>query len=359
MQPIGNTPLTGRLAQSLGTTTIELLLADSGLTDQSACVNRIRRALISHTVGSTSSSRIGAYRVRDLKTRVREALTFATTFAYREFSVVLPRLIRDLDTAQRQATNSRTVKTVLELLGEVFVATSEVMNERHEDDVAVIAANQAINAGKECGDRDLGKSLVLRGHAVKARALLESGYPFRARNALRDGLPLYKDLERSSDWEPVAAVGSWLLTVAQLEAHTGNGDNVATKLEVARRLAQRASDVPNKQVQTFTTSTVAMTAMRLLTEVGNGALALDYARDMPWESLTPEQRARTLIDATRAHLLLGSPEKALESLLEAEEFAPEELIKRGAVVAIIAEVESHVVEPHLTMLHDFVNRLYG
>lgn len=359
VQPIGNTPLTERLAQSLGTTTIELLLTDSGLEDQNGCVNRFKLALTSRTGHSTSLGRVTTRQVRDLETRVEKALTFATTGAYRELSVVLPRLISNLDTARGQATNNRTVKTVLRLLAEVFLATSEVMNELHEHDVAVIAANQAIIAGKEWGDHATGKCLVLRGHTVKARALLESGYPLRARNALRDGIPLYKDLEGLNDWEPVEAVGSWLLMFAELDARAGNGDNVATRLETARRLAQRASEVPNKQVQTFTTSTVAMAAMRLAVEVGNGTLALDYARDMPWESLTPEQRARTLIDATRAHLLLGSPEKALESLLEAEEFAPEELIKRGAVVAIIAEVQSHVVEPHLTTLHDFVNRLYG
>ena len=66
VQPIGNTPLTERLAQSLGTTTIELLLADSDLEDQNGCVNRTKRALIPHTGPSTSSSRISTYRVSDL-----------------------------------------------------------------------------------------------------------------------------------------------------------------------------------------------------------------------------------------------------------------------------------------------------
>jgi len=359
VQPIGNTPLTERLAQSLGTTTIELMLADSGLEDQNGCLNRFKLALTSRTGHSTSLGRVTTRQVRDLETRVEKALTFATTGAYRELSVVLPRLISNLDTARGQATNNRTVKTVLGLMAEVFLATSEVMNELHEHDVAVIAANQAIIAGKEWGDQATGKCLVLCGHTAKARALLESGYPLRARDALRDGIPLSKDIERLNDSEPVDAVGSWLLVLAELGVRTGNSNDVTTKLEAARKLAQRASEAHNDQVQTFTTTTVAMAALRLAVEVGNGALALDYARDIPWESLIPEQRARTLIDATRAHLLLGSPAKALESLLEAEEFAPEELIKRGAVVAIIAEVQSNVVESHLTMLHDFVNRLYG
>ncbi len=358
-QQISNTPLTGRLAQLLGTTTVELLLADSGLEDQSRCIKRIKLALTSRTSLSTSSSRIATHRVRDLEIRVEEALEYVATGAYRELSVVLPRLIRDLDTARERATNDRTVKTVLRLLAEGFLATSEVMNLLHEHDVAVMAANQAIIAGKEWGDLVTGKCLVLRGHSAKVRALLESGYLFRAREASLDGMPSSNEIERLNDSETVDAVGSWLLVLAGLAMRTGNRNDVGTRLDDARKLAQRASEAHNNQMQTFTTTTVAMSALRLAVEIGNGALALDYSHDETLKSLRPQQQADVWIDVARAHLLLKSPQKALAKLLGVEKFAPDELIKRGTVVVIVDEIAGQVADPYLTMLHDFANRLYG
>lgn len=356
-QPIRNTPLTERLAQSLGTFTIELLLADSDLENESGCVNRFKLALTSHTVRTSSSSRVTTRQVRGLETRVDKALAFAASGAYRELSVILPRLINNLNAVRGQTTNGRTVKTALRLLAEVYLATSGVMNELHEHDVAVIAADRVIVAGEEWGNEVPGKCLVLRGQVAKARSLLDSGYPNRARDVLGDGIALYKEIEQLNDSEQVNAVGSWLLLRAELDARCGNDIGVKTKLEDARKLAQRASGARNNKEQTFTTTVVAMAALRLSLEIGDGTLALKYLRDVVLISLRSEQQARVLIDVARAYILVDSPEKALRMLLKAEKLAPQEL-GRGDVFTTIVEIQSHVGEPHASTLCSLVSRLY-
>lgn len=359
VQPIGNTPLTKRLAQSLGTTASELLLADAGLAGPPFLVKRFQLALVVPVAHPNPPRPVVDVPFRNLKTRVDKALGFMNTGAYWEFSVVFTRLTTDLNRAQEHATNRQTENKFLELQAKVYLAASAILTSIHEYDLAVIAADQAIVTGEKRGEQSTGKSFVLRGQAAKARALLDSGYPNRARDVLRDGMPLYEGLKALNDSEPVDAVGSWLLARAELSARAGDSRDVADFLQDARKLAQRASKVQNKQKKTFTTTTVAMAALRLSVQVGNDALSLDHTQDLDLKSLTAEQRARVLIDMAQLDLV-KSPERALQMLLKAEKLAPQELTSRGtALTTTIVEIASHVAEPHTAMLRDFVNRLYG
>lgn len=129
---------------------------------------------------------------------------------------------------------------------------------------------------------------------------------------------------------------------------------------MARRLAGVLGGDRNHHDTEFGPTNVAMHAVGVAVELGNGQQALDRAAAVRHpEHLSLERQARYLIDIARAHLLTGSGLNALRALIKAEQIAPEELAESPRVAELIDDIEALNRRPRLTGLRELRQRLYG
>jgi hypothetical protein len=155
-------------------------------------------------------------------------------------------------------------------------------------------------------------------------------------------------------------VGSSALLLAILHARDANTEAAEQCLMVARRLAAVLGADRNYHDTEFGPTNVAMHAVGVAVELGNGQQALDRAAHVRHaEQLSPERQARYLVDMARAHLLTRSGRDALRALVKAEQIAAEELAESPRVAELIDDIEALNRRPRLSGLRELRRRLYG
>lgn len=135
---------------------------------------------------------------------------------------------------------------------------------------------------------------------------------------------------RAESVPALCAAGNLNLRGAILATRQGDGDSARHQIAEASRLAQIlgrevVNDNPRDGVHiSFGPTNVGIHAAAVEMELGNHARSLQLAAQVhPVTSTSPERRAHFMIDTARSQLWTGKNDKALATLIQARQLAPQ------------------------------------
>jgi transcriptional regulator with XRE-family HTH domain len=275
--------------------------------------------------------------------------------AYRDMGPAIAALIRELENASRAAAKTQRPE-LLSLLAQTYQAAAAMLVKVGDRGAGWVAADRAIAAAERTRD----PALILAGQLRMARTLLDSSEQALARHVLTQATQRHEAIIARGDHGLISLVGSSALLLAILHARDANTEAAEQCLMVARRLAAVLGADRNYHDTEFGPTNVAMHAVGVAVELGNGQQALDRAAHVRHaEQLSPERQARYLVDMARAHLLTRSGRDALRALVKAEQIAAEELAESPRVAELIDDIEALNRRPRMSGLRELRQRLYG
>jgi transcriptional regulator with XRE-family HTH domain len=275
--------------------------------------------------------------------------------AYREMGPEIGTLIRELENASRTAAKTQRPE-LFSLLAQTYQAAAAMLVKVGDRGAGWVAADRAIAAAERSRD----PALILAGQLRMARTLLDSSEQALARHVLTQATRRHDAIIAGGDPALISLVGSSALLLAILHAREANTEAAEQCLTVARRLAAVLGTDRNYHDTEFGPTNVAMHAVGVAVELGNGQQALDRAAHVHRpQQLSAERQTRYLVDLARAHLLTRSGRDALIALVKAEHIAPEELAESPRVAELIDDIEALNRRPRLSGLRELRQRLYG
>jgi len=364
-QAVNDVHLLGRLAVLLGAPLAEFIDAALGPDAGDAVrerpyVEQVRRAIAGHPVPDSWSpgeaSSIATIDMDDLEGRTRRASELVHASSYQALGPLLAGLISNLEVASRVTVEPERT-TILVHLADAYQVAAAMLVKVGDHGAGWVAADRAITAGERCNDR----GLVLAGQLRMAHTLLNSKERALARHVLEQGKRMAKDAVSSGDPGLLSLVGACALLLGILDAREHESQPAEDNLAMAVKLANKLGIDRNECGTEFGPTNVAMHAVAISVELGNGQQAVDRTRHVAAGTLSPERQARYLIDVARAHVITRSPRDAISALLQAEQVAPEELADLPMVATVIEDIEGQVKrgQQQYKMLRELKYRLYG
>ena len=360
--PLVDITVLGQLAALLGAPLQEFIDAALGPDTETVrnrpYVERLRLAIAGHPAPDniiTPNTDGPPCDVQSLRDRTENIWACIHASAYREMGPAIATLISELENASRTAAKTQRPE-LLPLLAQTYQAAAAMLVKVGDRGAGWVAADRAIAAAERSHD----PALILAGQLRMARTLLDSSEQALARHVLTQATRRHDTIIAGGDPALISLVGSSALLLAILHARAANTDAAEQCLTVARRLAGVLGSDRNHHDTEFGPTNVAMHAVGVAVELGNGQQALDRAAAVRHpEHLSPERQARYLIDIARAHLLTRSGRGALLALVKAEQIAPEELAESPRVAELIDDIEALNRRPRLPGLRELRQRLYG
>jgi transcriptional regulator with XRE-family HTH domain len=322
-------------------------------------VEELRKAISGHPildiVGQSIESLDFKIDLQDMQTRRDSAWELVHASSYKELGPFLAKLISDLEKAIRFADDDLQIK-LLELLADVYQVAAATLVKVGDRGAAWVAADRSIAAGEKCNDRNL----VIAGQLRMARTMLNSSERGLALHVIEQITKLVTDAINSKDQGLISLVGASLLLLAIVDARENN-ELAREYIAIARQLALVLKTDFNEYGTEFGLTNVAMHAVSVEVELGNGGEALKLAKNVPNKKLSKERQARYWIDVARANILVASFRKAIVALLHAEDIAAEELIENSFTKDIISQIENKLksTDPNRKVLIGLKRRLYS
>lgn len=216
------------------------------------------------------------------------------------------------------------------LLGRAYRAAAAAFTQAGEVDAAWVAADRAV-AAAEAGDDPAG---MVAGLYRMAHAFVRDGRFGQADRVLGAALEAVDARHagaRGDGGGPppglVAAGGALRLLAAVAAAREGRRAAALAHLDAARADAGRSSGgdaaAAADRDGEFGPANVEAHAVSVAVELGDAGMAIDLAAGLDPSSLSPERRARVLVDVARAYTQRRQVAPATEVLLDADRLAPE------------------------------------
>jgi DNA-binding XRE family transcriptional regulator len=264
--------------------------------------------------------------VPSLERSVAAARASFNACRYHLLSQRLPGLISRLEASIPAASTAGQYAYLFRLTSDAYCLASEVCVKLGQDAIAWITADRALAAARR-------SSTPLTLAAASRRvsiAMRRQGHHQAAVNVLTSAA-LALDTEVGSPPRDELAVYASLLSTAAYTAAKASRRHQA--VELITEAAEAASRLP-VGTRGFDAAYVIQYQVGVHTSLGDPATALRHAKQLDARALpTPQRRSRFCIDTARAWVGYGKPGDALEALLAAEQFAPEEVC-RPSVQAI-------------------------
>jgi hypothetical protein len=124
--------------------------------------------------------------------------------------------------------------------------------------------------------------------------------------------------------EALSLLGSFHLVLAVSAARDNDRSRAYEHLGRAREIASQIGEDRNDFGTEFGPANAALHAVFVAVEVGDAGHALDLARDIEPEHLSPERQSRYNIDLAEAHAMRRQIGESLRCLKKAEELTPEQ-----------------------------------
>jgi transcriptional regulator with XRE-family HTH domain len=339
---VGDVGLLQRLAAALGTPSrelVELVLGEeaSEAERQRSYVEALRLALAGHPAPGAAMGVPG--KTRQLQpdrweAQVKQAWTLVHASDFDALGPLLAILISALEQASRQPDEAERTRALI-LLADSYQVAAAMLVKVGDVGAGWIAADRAIVAGERCGDR----CLVMAGQLRMAHTFVGSAEDDLALHVLRQAVALAGGLAADTEVGLVSLTGACALLLAVLEARRGNAAEARRHLKAAVKLSRRLGEDRNDYGTEFGPTNVALHDVAVEVELGNASEALRIADGVDASGLSPERRARFLVDVARAHAQRRSVPPAVAALIEAETIAPGEIADSRRVRELLDDLE--------------------
>jgi transcriptional regulator with XRE-family HTH domain len=240
---------------------------------------------------------------------------------YTELAPVLAALIPGLEIAARTAADDQTSQHARAMLADTYQATAAMMAKLGEGDTAWIAADRAACLAEATGDPlSVAASMYRMAHVFLSLDQLGQAQQVAAATAAA-----LKPLTAASREQPEARslYGACQLVLAVVAARDNDRATAYRHLDIARTTAEQVGAGRDDYGTEFGPVNVAIHAVSVAVDLGDAGHALDLARHIDYQTLSPERQARHFIDLAAAHAMRRQIGEAIHDLQEAEKLTPE------------------------------------
>lgn len=336
-------PMLQRIAAALGVPSrelVELVLGNEAgdAERQREYVEVLRISLAGHpapqAVMGTLNEHAPDSTLAGAEDRTHQAWKLVHASDYEQLGPMLAELIPTLEAASRvgdEATRGR----ALGLLADVYQVAAAMLVKAGDAGAGWIAADRAIGVGERCGDH----CLVLAAQYRMAHTFVHSSERRLALHVLRQAVGTGEGLSGTSDPGILSLTGACAQLAAVMEARNGDTEEARHFLDVAAQDAALLGGDRNDYGTEFGPTNVALHRVAVEVELGNAGEALRLAASVKPDGLSPERRARFLVDVARAHTQRRELAAAVAKLEEAEAIAPGEVRELRLVRELVSDLE--------------------
>jgi DNA-binding XRE family transcriptional regulator len=254
--------------------------------------------------------------VDDLRARTATAWELAHAGRYTELADLLTVLIPDLEIAARARPGQ-----VFELMAAAYQACSAALDKLGDPEAAWIAADRAMMAAERADS----PFLVAAGAFRLVFVFMSARHYDQAEETARTAADALERLVDDGTPEAMSLWGALTLQRAIIAARTGAARSAYAHIERARGVAARLGGGRNDYNTEFGPANVELFEIAVAVELGDAGRALRTAEEVDASGLSPERRARMLLDVARAHAQRRQVTEAVGALRQADELTPEQL----------------------------------
>lgn len=271
--------------------------------------------------------------VEGLESRAERAWELTHASRYAGLTELLPVLIPEGEALAREARGSKR-KRAFGALAAIYEATAAIMAKVQAADLGWVAAERAIVAA-ERAEAPL--------HVAAAEFRLSHVFlsANQAELALQTARAAAEVLRPRVAGGPPELVSLWgaLNLAAAVAAVRARQESVARECMANAEEAARVLGADRNDFHTeFGPTNVALHAVSIAVELGDAGEALRRAEDIEPSNLSPERRARFLIDVARAYGQRRRVGEAVRVLEEAETLTPEQVRSYPAVRQLVRDL---------------------
>ncbi len=268
-----------------------------------------------------------------LRSKARQAWDLTHAGRSTDLTGLLLGLVPDLETAARALPESQRPE-VFELMAAAYQACSASLAKLGEPEAAWIAADRAMAAGERAGN----PMLVAAGAFRLVFVFLTARHYDQAEETARTAADALQSMVDHGDPQAMSLWGALTLQRAVTASRVNEPDTAYRYLEQARQIAARVGEGRNDYDTEFGPANVALHEIAVAVELGDAGRALRTAATVDTIGLSPERRARMLIDVARAHAQRRQVQEAVAALRQAEDITPEQVRAHGLVRQIVSDL---------------------
>lgn len=241
---------------------------------------------------------------------------------YAELASVLGPLIKWLEAAIGNEASDAQLQELRGMLVDAYQVASAMMAKIGEADTSWIAADRAVAVAESLGDPlALAASLLRMAHAFLVVGMVDQA-SYIARGA---GDALVSRVESDREPEAMSLYGALQLVMATASARESQRDEAYRHLDCAREMAGRLGADRNDYDTEFGPTNVDIHTVAVAIELGDADYAIQLSSALKVEGLSPERRARYLIDLAVAYAARQDVVESLGCLEAAELLTPEQI----------------------------------
>jgi transcriptional regulator with XRE-family HTH domain len=268
-----------------------------------------------------------------LRSQSRRAWELTHAGRYTDLTDLLRGLVPDLETAARTLTGSQRTE-VFELMAAIYQACSAGLAKLGEPEAAWIAADRAMAAAERAGN----PMLVAAGAFRLVFVFLAARHYDQAEETARTAADALHPVADHGDPQAMSLWGALTLQRAVTASRVNDPDAAYRHLEEARQIAARLGEGRNDYNTEFGPANVALHEVAVAVELGDAGRALRTAAAVDTTGLSPQRRARMLIDVARAHAQRRQVQEAVAALRQAEDITPEQVWTHDLVRQIVSDL---------------------
>jgi transcriptional regulator with XRE-family HTH domain len=341
-RPIERLSILGELAAVLDVPVSELTgdppRAVRARAEQHDAVEQVRQALsefdfLALLLQPATGPAVSERDLTELRTQVDRAWQLTHASDYAHLAPLLSSLLADGERAARAMDDGLRAE-VFDVLARTYEAVAAVMAALGEPELGWVAAERAIMAAERAGSPLLSVAGVFRlAHALVGAWRLEQA----ERVAASGALAIASQMSAGTS-EGVSLYGALNLVRAVVASRRGDGTTAWQAMSEAERAAAVLGADRNDFHTEFGPTNVALHAVAVAVELGESGEALRRAAAVNADSLSPERRARFLIDVARAYGQRRDTAAAVASLKAAYELTPEQVSYHPLVRELVRDL---------------------
>jgi transcriptional regulator with XRE-family HTH domain len=253
---------------------------------------------------------------------------------YGEVLIALPALLRALRAACLTLDGDDQHRAHA-LSAEAHHVAASILLKQEDKGMAWLAADRSVQAAQHSRiPLMIGSSARIITHA-----LMDGGHHrAAATNASTAAQRMDANLTQPTDSD-LSVYGALLLRGAIAAAHHGNRHTAAELLDEAETAGRRLGHDGNHMWTAFGPNNMLCHRVNAALIMGDAGTAIDHARRINLDALPiNERKATLLLDTTRAFLMWGKHDRALDALRAAGQIAPEEITGRPTARRLVGDL---------------------
>jgi tetratricopeptide (TPR) repeat protein len=288
-----------------------------------------------------------------LREQAGQAWDLTHASQYTELTDLLAGLVPGLEAAAAAAPEG-TRGEVYALLAATYQACSAALTRLGDTEAAWIAADRAIAAAGRTGS----PQLVAAGAYRLVFVFIAARNYEQAQETAQTAADGIAPLADGGDPEAMSLCGGLTLQRGIIAARRGEAASAYEYLSRAHEMAARLGDGRDDHFTEFGPANVGMHEISIAVELGDAGRALQAAGTVDGTRLSPERRARILLDVARAHAQLRQAGAATAALLDAERIAPQQVRTHGLARQLAGDLLT-MADPPSPELRELAARLGG